>query len=213
MLPTLRERLLDRPDGGMAIDRHLPAYDENIRRHAVVDAPVEETYVAVLSADFTRTGPLVRALNELRTLPSRLSAALGGGEQPRTTDPLRLRDLPTRGVWVRLEDVPGEEIVFGAIGAVWQPNIDWVETEAGAFQQFDRPGYAKIAASISVRPYGPDRSLVTYEARTATTDETARRRFLQYWRVIGPFAGFLMGRALDRIEADAEAMARGPDVR
>lgn len=198
----------------MLIDRHLPVYDETIHRHAVVDAPVEETYAAALAADFAQTGPVVRALNELRALPNRVAAALGGDVQPRTTDPLRLGDLGERGIWVRLDESPGEEFVFGSIGAVWQPDIEWVETEAESFRAFDRPGYAKIAAGISVRPYGSGRSLVTYEARTATTDEDSRRRFRRYWRVIGPFAGYLMARALDRIAADAEArVERAPDRR
>ena len=195
--------------GDLLIDRHLPTYDETVRRHRVVDAPVETTHAAARSADFTRTGPIVRALNELRALPVRVAAALGGGVQPRTTDPLRLRDLPERGTWVRLDEEPGEEIVFGSIGAVWRPEIEWVETDADAFDAFDRPGYAKIAASVSVRPYGRGRTLVTYEARTATTDEESRRRFRRYWRLVGPFAGYLMAKALERIAADAESTAGG----
>ena len=191
----------------MLIDDFLPTYDETVRRHAVVDAPVERTYDAVLTADFTQTGPVVRVLNELRTLPERLSAAVRGDAQPRMTDPLRLADLPDRGTWIELDAAPGDEFVFGAIGAVWQPDIDWVEADAESFRSFDRPGYAKIAASISVRPYGSGRTLVTYEARTAATDSASRRRFRRYWRVVGPFAGFLMARALDRVAADAEAAA------
>ena len=199
--------------GDLLIDRHLPAYDETVRRHRVVDAPVGATYDAVRSADFTQTGPVVRALNELRALPTRVAAALGGGVQPRTTDPLRLRDLPDRGIWVRLDEKAGSEVVFGSIGAVWQPDIEWVETDADSFGAFDRPGYAKIAASISVRPYGRGRTLVSYEARTAATDDGSRRRFRRYWRLVGPFAGYLMAKALERIGADAGATAGGHRAR
>ena len=195
--------------GDLLIDRHLPAYDETVRRHRVVDAPVATTYTAAVSADFTQTGPIVRALNELRALPTRVAAALGDGVQPRTSEPLRLWDLPERGTWVRLDEEPGEEVVFGSIGAVWQPDIEWVEIDAEAFDAFDRPGYAKIAASVSVRAYGRGRTLVTYEARTATTDDESRRRFRRYWRLVGPFAGYLMAKALERIGADAESRAGG----
>ena len=191
----------------MLIDDFLPTYDATVRRHAVVDAPVETTYDSAVTADFTRTGPVVRVLNEIRGLPSRVSAVLRGDEQPRMTDPLRLADLPTRGTWIELGAAPGEEFVFGSIGAVWQPDIDWVEVDADEFRTFDRPGYAKIAASVSVRPYGSGRTLVTYEARTATTDAESRRRFRRYWRLVGRGAGFLMARALDRIAADAAAAA------
>ena len=205
MFETIRDRSSGGAAGDLLIDRHLPTFDETVRRHAVVEAPVEETYAAALAADFAQTGPVVRALNELRALPTRLAAALGGGVQPRTTDPLRLEDLPERGIWVRLDESPGEEFVFGAIGAVWRPDIEWVETDADSFRSFDRPGYAKIVAGISVRPYGPGRTLVTYEARTATTDPESRKRFRRYWRLVGPGAGYLMSKALDRIGADAEA--------
>ena len=205
MFETIRDGAAGEKAGELLIDRHLPSYDETIHRHAVVEAPVEETYAAVLSADFTETGPVVRALNELRALPIRVAAALGGEVQPRTTDPLRLGDLPERGIWVRLDESPGEEFVFGAIGAVWQPDIEWVETGADSFRSFDRPGYAKIAAGISVRPYGSGRTLLTYEARTATTDPDSRRRFRRYWRLVGPFAGYLMARALDRIAVDVDS--------
>ena len=208
MFETVRDRVSSGPEGGMLIDHHLPTFDETIHRHVVVDAPAEETYAAAIAADFTRTGPVVRALNEIRALPVRVAAALGGGVQPRTTDPLRLRDLPDRGIWVRLDEAPGEEFVFGAVGAVWQPDIEWVEIDADDFRAFDRPGYAKIAAGISVRPYGSGRTLVTYEARTAATDPDSRRRFRRYWWLVGPGAGFLMGRALDRIRVDAEAAGR-----
>jgi hypothetical protein len=45
---------------------------------------------------------------------------------------------------------------------------------------------------------------ITYEARTATTDESSRRRFRRYWTLIGPFAGYLMGTVLDTVTADLE---------
>lgn len=189
----------------LLLDEHLSTFDATIRRHAVVDAPPAETYDAALAADLTRTGPIVRALNELRTLPTRLAAARAGEPQPRTTASLRLGDLPEHGTWVRLDADPGRELVFGAIGAVWQPDIEWVEVDADAFDAFEEPGYAKIVAGVSVRPHGAGRSLVSYEARTATTDPASRRRFHRYWTVIAPFAGVLMARALDRIAADAAA--------
>jgi len=30
-----------------------------------------------------------------------------------------LRDLPDRGLWVRLAEQPGREFVFGAVGRFW----------------------------------------------------------------------------------------------
>jgi hypothetical protein len=55
-----------------------------------------------------------------------------------------------------------------------------------------------------VRPYGTVRTLITYGARTATTDESSRRHFRRHWTLIGPFAGYLIGTVLDTVKADLE---------
>lgn len=82
--------------------------------------------------------------------------------------------------------------------------------DAAEFATFDRPGYANLAIGVSVRPYGTDRTLVTCEARTATTDEASRRRFRRYWTLVGPFAGYLMGRVLETARTEVERGRRIP---
>jgi hypothetical protein len=67
----------------------------------------------------------------------------------------------------------------------------------------DRPGYAKIAASLSLRPYGDERTLLSYEARTQTTDGTARRAFKRYWAIASPGAGVVMRSLLSLIAREA----------
>jgi len=109
---------------------------------------------------------------------------------------MRFIDVPETDEWTLLDETYGEEFVFGAIGKFWRPAIEWRQVESDEFSAFDESGYAKLAIGLSVRPYGEDRTLLSYEARTATTDDPARRNFRRYWRVIGPFAGYLMSRAL-----------------
>jgi hypothetical protein len=46
--------------------------------------------------------------------------------------------------------------------------------------------------------------------RTATTDETARRKFTRYWWLVRPFAAYVMRAALATIAANA---ARSPAER
>ena len=75
------------------------------------------------------------------------------------------------------------------------------------FIPFSLPGYAKLAISLSVRPAGTG-SILRYEARTDTTDESARRTFRRYWRVIGAGVGIVMRRAARRIKHEAERPAR-----
>jgi hypothetical protein len=45
------------------------------------------------------------------------------------------------------------------------------------FAAFDEPGWGRIAAAFSLRHYGTSRTLISYEARTATGDPRVARRF------------------------------------
>jgi len=188
----------------LLIDRHLPTYDVTQLRHAVVDATPEEAYDAVRDVNLTRIGVAPRLLGELRYLPARILAGVRGTEPPETPESVTFDELTAESGYVVLAEAPGEEFVLGAVGKFWKPAIEWAAVDAGAFESYDRPGYAKLAIGVSVRPYGTGRTLVTYEARTATTDESSRRRFRRYWTLIGPFAGYLMGTVLDTVEADLE---------
>ncbi|WP_276256167.1 hypothetical protein [Halomontanus rarus] len=192
-------------DPSMLIDRHLPEYDVTTIRHRVVDADPETTYEAMLTADLLDTGPIVRALGALRNVPMVIASRIRGGSGAPPPERMRFADVPRTDEWTLLDEAPGEEFVFGAVGKFWRPAIEWRRIDPEEFSAFDEPGYAKLAIGLSVRPYGEGRTLLSYEARTATTDDRARRNFRRYWRVIGPFAGYLMSRALERIAADAEA--------
>lgn len=196
-----------RPDEPTLLDEHLPEYDVTVTRHAVVDADPETTYEATLAADLTDLGPVVRGLGLLRDLPRAVADRLAGTAREPPPAELRFADVADSEEWTLLDEAPGEELVFGAVGRFWRPGIEWRPVDADAFADFDEPGYAKLAVGLSVRPYDAGRTLLSYEARTATTDERARRRFRRYWRVVRPFAGYLMGRAVARVAADAEAAA------
>ena len=106
--------------------------------------------------------------------------------------------------WVVLGEEPGVQLALGLVGAFWHRDYGIAHVAPAEFASFSRPGYAKVGVSFSVRPYGEQRSLLTYEARTTTTDEEARRRFRRYWLVIGRGAGLMMSRALVAIKAEAE---------
>jgi hypothetical protein len=188
----------------MLIDDVLPRFDVTQIRHVVVEASPEETYRAVKAIDFMQMGTAVSVLNELRALPDRVRARLRGERWEGMPASLTLEELVDSSGYVVLGERDADEFVFGAIGKFWKPNIEWVDVDPDEFAPFDRPGYAKLVIGFSVRPYGTDRTLLSYEARTATTDPSSRRRFKRYWTVIGPFAGFLMQQALAHIEVEAE---------
>jgi len=72
------------------------------------------------------------------------------------------------------------------------------------FAAFEEPGWGRIAANFTLRPYGRRRTLVSYEARTATGDPDAARRFARYWRLVRPFVGHIMRATLATLRRDAE---------
>ena len=192
----------------MLIDRRLPHYDATTIQHVVVEAPPERAYAAAVGTDLfalARQDPVFRALFTLRILPERLMSMLRGEPfgEPAPTEGGRLRDLPTAGEWVRLGETPGEEFVFGAIGRFWGARITWETIDATEFEGFDRPGFGRIAAAISARPYGEGRTLLSYEARTAVTDPESRTAFQRYWKALGPFIGVLLHRTLTAMAKEA----------
>ena len=106
-----------------------------------------------------------------------------------------------------LDEREGHEVAFGAVGRFWRGWIAWRDVDPADFAGFGEPGYGKVACSLSVRPYGPHRTLLTYECRTATMDPETRRAFARYWLAIRPFARRGMRRTLAAIAADAERRA------
>ena len=71
------------------------------------------------------------------------------------------------------------------------------------------PGFAKTVYALSVRELEPNRTLLSGQMRTATTDEHARRWFRRYWTFgVGSGAHVLVGALLDSARRTAEG---GPD--
>ena len=98
---------------------------------------------------------------------------------------------------------PPEEIVFGAVGQFWAGKTQWETVTADEWERFDRPGFAKIACNFLLQSHGDDRTLVTYEARTLALDDTSRRGFRRYWRVVSPFVGVVMRSMLALVGREA----------
>lgn len=200
----------------MLIDRYLPTFDTTIVEHVVVDADLPTTWSALTDLDLMRVHtPLLDAAMFVRGVPDRI-AALSGSHRPEPAPPPELRigaDGPGLDGWLSLGRIEGQEIALGAIGRFWQPDIAWYDVTTmtpEGFAAFDAPGWGRIAANFSLRPYGAARTLASYEARTATTDADAARRFARYWRLVHPFVGHIMRAALSTLADDAAALRSTP---
>jgi hypothetical protein len=193
----------------MLIEGLMPVFDAARAEHRVVPGDVEAVYAAVRRADFMRAwrdSPAVRALFASRSLAERAVSA--ARHRPHAEPPapasLRLADLGDHGDWVLLGEDPPREIAFGVIGRFWAGETVWEEIDASEFTAFDRPGLARIACSMSVRPYGASHGLVSYECRAHATDPESRRAFLRYWKPLSPFVGIVLRAQLGVVAAEEE---------
>jgi hypothetical protein len=181
----------DRPQA-LLIDRSLPRYDFVVAHAGVFRAPPETCYRAARDLDLLQD-PVVRTLLGMRALPQRIAGRVGGdrdaaapGAPSRT---FRLDDMVSSELgWILLGEEPDVQIVLGQIGRPWKPvgASEGPAVAPTAFASFDGPGYAKIAFSLGVQPYGATSSLLTMETRVAMTDPESLRRFTRYWMVVAP---------------------------
>jgi hypothetical protein len=192
----------------MLLDGLMPEFDATRIEHRVIDGRPADGYEAAIHADFLdamRRSRMVRSLFAMRAAAERLAVTVRRSELVSPPEPfvMRLAEMPEHGDWVRLGADPPNEFAFGVIGRFWGGATTFEQIDASAFTSFDNPGYAKIAASLSLRSYGDRRTLLSYEARTLATDETARRAFLRYWTVVSPGAGMVMRSLLAVIAHEA----------
>jgi hypothetical protein len=181
----------------MMLDWLLPEFDVTLIEHRVIDADPAAVYRALTTVDMVeipRAYPAVRALFAARGAAERTANALLGRPTPalEADGPMRLGGLPDHGDWVKLADDPPQEFAFGVIGRFWGGDTIWESIDAADFAAFEQPGLAKIACSISLRPYGSMRTLVSYEARTQALDPDSRAHLRRYWRVVRPGVAIVM---------------------
>jgi hypothetical protein len=195
-----------------ALDGPLSLSDATRLEHRVIAGGVTAFYEATRRADFIRPwceSAAVRVLFALRGAGARAAALARRREPvaPPEIESMRLVDMPAHGDWVLLGEAPPRAIASGAVGRFRAGETEWEQIDAADFSAFVRPGFGKIGCNFSLRPYASERTLVSYEARTHGTDETARCGFLRYWRPPSPFVGVVMRSQL-RLGADHAAPAR-----
>jgi hypothetical protein len=188
------------------IDRFLPVFDVTQVCDLIVNAPPTVTYAAIRETDLR--DPVVDTLFALRELPMRAARRLRRERLPPPRARITFDTIGNEGPgWAWLGETPGREFVVGSVGRFWRKDYGGHRITAREFVPFSEPGFAKLAMGFSVEPDGPGGTLLRYEARTATTDESARRAFRRYWRLIHPGVALVMRRALRRIKLEAERRA------
>jgi hypothetical protein len=185
----------------MIIEGLMPFCDVAIAEHRIIDAGPAAAYEAARELDFAAVHtPLLDAAFFVRSLPARLAGRLAPPPPH-----IRLTGSDGAGLpgWMLLGQLDGREIAFGAVGVFWRGEIQWRDVAPEAFAAFAEPGNGKIACSLSVRPYGAGRSVLTYECRVAGTDPQSRQSISRYWVVVRPFVGHIMRAVLAAAASDA----------
>jgi hypothetical protein len=110
--------------------------------------------------------------------------------------------------WGVLAEVPGRQVVFGAVTRPWEADVRFRALMPSEFAAFREPGYAKIVWTVAVEPVDAGASSFRTETRVATTDAASRRRFRRYWTAFSPGIVLLRRVMLAMVRCDAERQAR-----
>jgi hypothetical protein len=109
--------------------------------------------------------------------------------------------------WRILVEVPGREIVVGAITRPWEPNPVFVGMDAEALRACREPGVVKIAWTLRADDDGDGHSTFRTETRAVGTDAAARARFRRYWSLVSPGVFLIRRLSLAPLRAEAERRA------
>jgi hypothetical protein len=171
----------------MLIDDFLRDFDIGERHHVKVHAPVDRVY---------------RAIRELDLSHARLSMFLFRLRGMCGEPTFNLDELLKMG-FIPLGDKPNEELLLGLVGRFWTLSGGVRRLDAEGFRSFDEPGYARAAWNFSLTDHTTYTTLET-ETRVRCTDDSSRKRFLWYWRIVGGFSGLIRRDILRSIKRSAE---------
>ena len=185
------------------LDRFMPRYHVAERHQIGVAAPREVTFAALMDMDL-RDSRTIRAIFKGREL-------LLGANDAREPEVRGLVAVTKALGWEVLAELPGREIVMGAVTQPWKANVVFRGLPPDEFTSFNEPGYVKIIWTLRADADGPHNSVARTETRVIATDAESRRKFRSYWARFSP--GILLIRAISlrlvRKEAERRIPQRG----
>ena len=183
-------------DGDELLDRFMPAY-EVVERHRV---PVQTTFAAAKDLDLNSA--IARLLFNTRAL------VMGGAIERQPMVPRPFVEQAQAIGWRVLAEVPGTEIVFGAVTRPWEAQPGFRGVAPSEFAAFNEPDYVKIVLTLRADPAGSDASIFRTETRACTTDAAARRKFRLYWALVQPGVALIRRVMLAPVKQEAERRAQ-----
>ncbi len=182
------------------LDRFIPTYEVVERHNVRVQAPVEITLAAACEQNLLGS-PVIRAVFRAREL------ALGSTPDERARPQALLPQMLSLG-WGILAEVPGREVILGAVTKPWDPNPRFRAVGPEQFAAFDEPDYVKIVWSLRADAVGAHESIFRTETRAVATDDFARLTFRRYWALVSPGVALIRRASLGPLKAEAERRAQ-----
>jgi hypothetical protein len=182
------------------LDRFMPAYEITERQHIRVSAPAAVTLAAAREVDL-QASPVVRTIIKAREV------ILGATPDDRRYPRGLLAEMQSIG-WGILADVPGREVVVGAVTRPWEADVTFRALPPDQFAAFNEPGYVKIVWTIRADPSTRNESVFRTETRAIATDLNARTRFRRYWAFLSPGIIVIRWAVLGPVKKEAERRAR-----
>lgn len=196
------QRTLGTESANALLESFIPEYDVAGRQHMRVAASAQTTFSAGCDMNLQQS-MIVRAIFKSRAL------VLGGELEKEKARPLGLVDQAKAWGWGVLAEVPGREIVFGAVTQPWAANPVFRALPPGEFAKFQEPGFVRIAWMLRVDPINGGMSMLSTETRVATTDPVSRAKFRRYWSWASPGMFLIRWVSLRAARDEAERQARG----
>ena len=178
----------------------MPIYDVAERHHVRVSAPAEMTLAAAGEADLLQS--------RIARLIFRAREVILGSEPDSEAPPRGLLELTQSIGWRVLAEVPGREVVMGAVTQPWTANVTFRGLSPDEFATFNEPGYVKIAWTLRADAITPMESMFRTETRAVATDAFARAKFRRYWSFLSPGIIAIRALMLQPVKAEAERRAR-----
>ena len=173
------DRRITEDESDALLDRFMPSYEAVERHHRVVHAPAHVALAAACELDLSQS-TVVRTLFGLRSWALRSKSRDDWQNQQRL-----LVEMKALG-WRILAEVPGRELVVGAVTRPWLADVVFQGIPPDKFAAFDQPGFVKIAWTLRADPISTSRSVIRTETRVSTTDPISRKKFRRYWSLVLP---------------------------
>jgi hypothetical protein len=187
-------------DADALLDHFIPVYDVAERHRVHVAAPADITFAAACDQDLMGV-PLVRTIFKAREI-------VLGSRPDFEPHPRGLLALTKSIGWGVLAEMPGREIVMGAVTQPWRADVVFRPVPPREFAAFDEPDYVKIVWTLRADPTSSHESVFRTETRVATTDASARAKFRWYWARFSPGILLIRWLCLEPLRRTAERRAR-----